>query len=156
MLDGSGSVYVVGRALSANFPVTTGVYQPTNRTAGHSTGFVTRLNPTGTALLFSTYLGGTGADEAFCLALDGSGNVIVGGDTVSTDFPVTVGAVQATNRSIGNGFNGFVAKLNPTGTALLYGTYLGGTSTQVVGGVAVDGSRGTCMSQATPSPPTFQ
>ena len=137
-LDGSGSAYVAGIAESADFPVTTGVFQPTLR--GYGNAFVTKLNPAGTALLFSTYLGGTYGEAAYSFTLDGSGNVIVAGETESADFPVTAGAIQSTNRAISPGFNGFVAKLNPTATALLYSTYLGGTVGDQANGVAVDGS----------------
>jgi len=97
---------------------------------------VTKLNPTGTALVYSTYLGGTGNDAGYGIAVDTAGNAYVTGVTYSTDFPTTTGAFQTT---FGGGYGeAFVTKLNPTGTALVYSTYLGGTGSDIGGGIAVD------------------
>ena len=130
-VDAAGTAYVTGWTYSANFPVTAGAFQLGNRTAayGRATGFVTRLNAAGTALVYSTYLGGSTLDEPEALALDASGNAYVAGITFSSDFPVTGSAYQKSNRSapIG-GYNDFVAKLNPSGTGLVYSTYLGGSN----------------------------
>ena len=160
-VDGSGNAYVGGIAFSPDFPVTQGAFQATNRSklttarltgpvVGGPTGFVAKLNPSGSALVYSTYLGGSGGvinflpffaqylgDQASGLAIDGSGNAYVTGSTASTDFPVTPGAYQTTNNypvgavtgasSVGaDGYNAFVAEINPTGSALVYSTYLGG------------------------------
>src|SRR5205807_694156 len=95
---------------------------------GSTDAFVTKLNATGTALLFSTYVGGSGGDRAFAVATDASGNVYLTGDTGSPDFPTTPGAFQTTYNP-GVGSHAFVAKLNPTATALLYSTYVGSTPT---------------------------
>ena len=91
--------------------------------------FVTKLNATGTALVYSTYLGGNGDDYGHGIAVDGSGNAYVTGDTASTNFPTTAGAFQ-TSYGGGNG-DAFVTKLNATGTALVYSTYLGGNGNDV-------------------------
>jgi hypothetical protein len=124
-VDTAGNAYVAGEASSTNFPVTPGAFQTTNP-AGSA--FVTKLNPTGTALVYSTYLGGSSGATASGLAVDTSGNVYLTGDTGAIDFPVTPGAYQTTNRAAANGdTTAFVTKLNPTGTALLYSTYLGGS-----------------------------
>ncbi|MGO9269810.1 MAG: SBBP repeat-containing protein, partial [Terriglobia bacterium] len=153
-VDGSGNAYVAGNTESADFPVTKGAFQTTK--AGYRVGFVTKLNPTGSALDYSTYLGGSGGDSANGLALDRSGNAYITGTTNSTDFPVTPGAFETTNKGAANpactylpASNAFVTKLNPTGSALAYSTYLGGSGISrgyetCVGdgasGLAVDGS----------------
>jgi hypothetical protein len=134
-LDGSGNAYIAGATSSANFPVTPGAYQQTNNAAANkfNNAFVTKLNPSGSALVFSTFLGGNGGgccagDLASGVALDSSGAVYVTGSTQSTDFPVTTGAFQATNHNTNaSSSNAFVTKLNSTGTALVYSTYLGGS-----------------------------
>ena len=129
-MDGSGDTYVAGYAYASNFPTTTGAYQTTNKAAAAngSTGFVTKLNPTGTALLYSTFLGGTLTDDIYSLALDSSGDVYVAGAAFSANFPTTAGVVQTTNKSAADdGFNEFVTKINPAGSALIYSTFLGGS-----------------------------
>src|SRR5437867_10097 len=84
--------------------------------------FVTKLNPTGSVLLYSTYLGGSDFDTGVGIAVDASGNAYVTGRTFSTNFPTTAGSFQTT---LGGGGDVFVTKLNPTGSALVYSTYLG-------------------------------
>ena len=131
-VDPAGNAYVVGTTFSANFPVTTGAFQAqSNATAGSSTVFVSKLNPAGTELVYSTYLGGSGGDSGFGIALDAANNAYVTGATYSTDFPVTCGAFQIANPSLTTGAaTGFVTKLNTTGNALAYSTYLGGSGNQ--------------------------
>ena len=97
--------------------------------SGLATGFVSKLNSTGTALVYSTFLGGNILDEPFGITVDASGNAYIAGVTFSTTFPVTPGVIQSTNRSAAiTGFNDFVTKLNPAGNAFVYSTYLGGSS----------------------------
>jgi len=98
---------------------------------------VTKLNATGTALVYSTYIGGSGNDGGNAIAVDGSGNAYVTGRTTSTDYDVTPGAFQTTN---GGGEDVFVTKLNATGTALVYSTYIGGSGNDWGNAIAVDGS----------------
>lgn len=124
-VDGSGSAYITGRAFSGDFPTTSGAFQRTLK-ADHN-AFVTKLSPSGSALVYSTYLGGSRSDSAVAIAIDGAGHAFVTGHTISSDFPTTAGALQTVNRSPGGG-NAFVTELDPTGAKLLYSTYLGGSS----------------------------
>jgi hypothetical protein len=96
---------------------------------------VTKLNPAGSGLLYSTYLGGSSADIGFGIAVDAACDAYVTGYTGSTDFPTTAGAFQTTNYGIADAF---VTKLNPAGSGLLYSTYLGGSSSDIGQGIAVD------------------
>jgi hypothetical protein len=133
-VDDAGNAYVAGWASSTDFPVTQGAYQTTNHAAANETSnaFITKLNPTGTALVYSTYLGGSGSDEAIAIAVDGGGNAYVAGKTFSSDFPVTPGAFQTTNHAVANqSSDAFITKLNATGTALVYSTYLGGSGNTI-------------------------
>lgn len=131
-VDASGNVYIAGETSSLNLPVTPGVVQSSNR--GNQDAFVAKFDPAGRPL-FVTYLGGAGIDIANAIAVDAAGNVYVGGETTSSDFPVTPAAIQPNFRSA---IDGFVAKLNSTGTVLTYSTYLGGRDFDRVNGVAVD------------------
>src|SRR5438045_3125710 len=103
---------------------------------GGSDAFVAKLNASGSALIYSTYLGGSSSDFAFGIAVDSAGNAYVAGQTGSTDFP-TANAGQG--KSAGNG-DAFVTKLNASGSALIYSTYLGGSSDDDANGIAVDSS----------------
>jgi len=134
-IDGTGNAYVTGRTNSTNYPVTTGAYQTTN--GGSIDVFVTKLKADGTGLMYSTYLGGSGNDEGYAIAIDGSGNAYVTGETWSTDYDVTTGAYQITN---GGNFDVFVTKLKADGTGLMYSTYLGGSGDDGGYGIAIDGS----------------
>jgi sugar lactone lactonase YvrE len=129
-IDSSEDAYLTGTAYSTNFPVTSGVYQATNKgaSAGRPNAFVAKLNPQGTTLDFATYLGGSNGDGGSGIALDADGDAYIDGATYSTDFPVTSGVLQSTNHtSAAIGSNGFVSKLNSTGSSLAYSTYLGGS-----------------------------
>ena len=150
-VDGSGNAYVTGYTYSTDFPVTPGAFQVTNGGGGHDDAFVTKVNATGTALVYSTYLGGTHSDRGNGIAVDASGNAYVTGETTSTDFPVTPGAFQATNGG-GGIYDTLVTKVNATGTALVYSTYLGGTSYDAGYGIAVDASGNAYVTGYTQSP----
>jgi len=132
-VDTAGNAYVTGMSFSTNFPTTAGVFQ----TAAPSEGnvFVTKLNPTGSGLVYSTYLGGSGNDGGKGIAVDPAGNVYVTGFTASSNFPTTPGAFQT---AFGGGSNAFVAKLNPSGSELIYSTYLGGIGLNAAEALAVD------------------
>lgn len=129
-VDASGNAYIAGATESSDnpftsfadgFPVTVGAFQR----RGSFDAFVTKLNPQGSALVYSTYLGGnSGVDRAWAIAVDNAGNAYIAGDTTSNDFPVA-NAIQATNG--GGQSDAFVTKLNAAGSALVYSTYLGGS-----------------------------
>lgn len=125
-LDASNDAYVTGWTNSANFPqVNTSVQ---SGIAGNFDAFVTKLNPTGTGLLYSTYLGGSAFDIGNAIAVDGSGNAYVAGFTYSTNFPTTASAFQQTNPNGGVLTTAFVTKLVVTNSivATAYSTYVGG------------------------------
>jgi hypothetical protein len=121
VVDSEGNAYITGDTDSADFP-TVNALQPTK--SGTADAFVAKLNPTGSALLYSTYLGGNGIDGATALAVDSAGEAHVTGFTNSNDFP-TVDPIQTVNR--GGVFDAFVSKLSRSGSALEYSTYLGGS-----------------------------
>jgi len=134
-VDSSGNAYVAGSTIATNFPVTAGALQTTYGGAPED-AFVAKLNAAGSALVYSTYLGGSGDDFLGGLAVDSSGNAYVTGATNSTNFPTTPGAEQTT---FGGGtYNVFVSKLNPAGNALVYSTYLGGSGNDQALGIALD------------------
>lgn len=134
VVDASGNIYVTGRTSSTNYPTTSGAYQTSYGT--NTDVFVTKINSTGTSVLYSTYLGGSNNDQGNDIDVDASGNVFVTGFTKSTDFDITSGVFQATN---GGGTDDiFVTKLNSAGNSLLYSTYIGGSGTDVGLGIKVD------------------
>jgi Beta-propeller repeat len=133
-VDSSGNAYMTGWTESTNFPTTVGSFQ-TIRSEHGRVSFVTKLNPTGSSLVYSTYLGG---GQGLGIAVDGLGNAYVTGKTDSGDFPTTAGAFQITVNRFGAAF---ITKLNPAGSSLVYSTYLSGSSGFSVGqGIAVDAS----------------
>jgi uncharacterized repeat protein (TIGR01451 family) len=131
--DSSGNAYVTGETSSLKFPHSPGALQGTNH-GGHD-AFVVKLNAAGSALIYSTYLGGSSNDGGHGIAVDASGSAYVTGLTVSGDFP-TVNPLQLTS----HGVDAFVAKLNADGSALVYSTYLGGSGSDGGSGIAVDAS----------------
>ena len=137
-VNAAGDAYVTGYTCASDFPVTAGVVQHTfggDCTSAGGDAFVTEVNPAGSALVFSTYLGGSGDDVGFSIGLDQSDNVYITGRSSSTNYPVTQGAFQ---RSMAGGYDAIYSVLNSTGTSLLYSTYLGGTAVDVAFVMAVD------------------
>ena len=148
---------MTGRTFSADFPTTPGAF---DRTAnGGVDAFVTKLNDSGSALVYSTFLGRRRVDIGSDIAVDGMGNAYVTGDTSSPHYPTTRGAFD---RTFNGNFDAFVTKLNDSGSALIYSTLLGGTSfdfpsAQGGGSIAVRDRNayvtGTTFSTAFPTTP---
>ncbi|MFN3648336.1 MAG: fibronectin type III domain-containing protein [Armatimonadota bacterium] len=134
-IDGTGAVYVAGRTASEDFPELNGVQQTYG--GGGSDAFVVKLAPSGSAIVYSTYVGGSDTDgsSGVALAVTGSGEAVIGGETRSSDFPKT------NARGFGGGvFDGFLTKLSADGQSFVFSTYLGGSSYDAVQAVAVDGA----------------
>ena len=122
--DGAGNFYSGGVAFSFGYPTTTGAFQ-TSYGGGFCDVSVTKYNPNGTALIYSTYIGGFDEDRPHSMMIDANGDLAITGHTASSDFPVTSGAYQT---SIGGWFDMFVLKVNPSGTGLVGSTFLGGSN----------------------------
>jgi len=146
VVDAAGSVYVTGHTRSIDFPTTPGALQA--GAGGQDDAFVAKLNATGTNLEYSSYLGGSAIDFGLAIAADGNGHAHVTGYTESVDFPVVAGAVQAASRGANDAF---VAKLNATGTAAVYSTYLGGAREDYGRGVALDANANAYVAGSTDS-----
>ncbi len=144
-VDGNGNSYVGGTTQSPDFPTTTGAFKRTGSAQNFADAFVTKLNPTGTALIYSTFVGGSNMEFGNGIAVDSGGNAYVTGTTKSTNFPTTAGAFDRTINTPGtcprcgtDNTDGFVFKLNAAGSALSYSTYLGG-------GLDIDSPRGIAV-----------
>ncbi len=133
-IDSLGNAYLAGISASPEL-AKAGAVQ-TVYGGGTSDAFAAKINAAGSALVYSTFLGGSGADAAFAIAVDASGSAFIAGNTSSTNFPVSASAFQANNAG---GFNdAFVAKLSPSGSALAFSTYLGGSNAETANGIALD------------------
>ena len=149
--DSQGYIYLTGTTCSTGYPVTGGALQTQG---GSLTAYacndalVTKLDPTASTLIYSTYIGGKNADFAVRLYVDGSGNVIVGGSTNSPDFPTTTGAYKTALKNANCTFSpyitnqqcsdGFLLKLNSSGSGLIFSTLLGGERADLIVALAVD------------------
>jgi hypothetical protein len=133
-VDTTSNAYVTGNTYSIDFPTVNAFQATFNDFFGYTDAFVTKVNATGSALLYSTYLGGADLDQGLGIAVDTSGYAYVTGHTYSTNFP-TVNPYQA---NLVLDAEVFVTKLGLTGSTLVYSTYLGGDSTDIAGGIAVD------------------
>ncbi|MGO9230350.1 MAG: SBBP repeat-containing protein, partial [Bryobacteraceae bacterium] len=138
-LDGTGAAYLTGSTTSTNFP-TVSAFQPSS--GGNQDAFVAKINGAGNELVYSTYLGGSGGtvglpETGTGIAVDSAGDAHVAGNTSSPNFPLANALFSA---SAGVGIHAFVAELNPAGSELLYSTYLGSSSVDQAGAIAVDSS----------------
>jgi len=136
-VDAAGNAYVTGRTFTpgSSFPGTAGsLIQSIYADGGDA--FVTKINPAGTAIVYSTYLGGSGEDEGHGIAVDAGGNAYITGLSNSSDFPNT--RISSIQKTFAGDRDAFVTKLNKTGTAILYSTYLGGSGFDQGTGIAVD------------------
>src|SRR6185503_18258250 len=132
-VDGNGNAYIGGTTSSEDFP-TANAFQSTNPSLTDEV-FITKMSPTGSSLVYSTYLGGDGNDSCSAIAVDAAGSAYVAGTTLSQNFPI-VGAFQPALR----GFDAFITKLAPGGSSLVYSTFLGGFSDDSAFGLALDQS----------------
>jgi hypothetical protein len=149
-VDSSGNAYVTGTSTSSGFPTTTGVVYPSR--AGAEDAFVAKLDSAGT-LVWGTYLGSAGSDQAYAIAVDASSRPVVVGSTNSTGYPVTAGSYQTSHA--GGTSDCFVTRLAADGKSLSYSTFLGGAGLDVCRGAAVDSTgaayaAGTTYSAAFP------
>ncbi|MBI5756026.1 MAG: SBBP repeat-containing protein [Nitrospirae bacterium] len=134
VVDTYGNAYIAGVTSSTDFPTTSPIYGIYG--GGPYDAFVTKIDASGTSIVYSTYLGGSMADEGHDIAIDTSGNAYITGDTYSNDFP-TASPIYVDN-TIGADFNAFVTKIDASGTSLVYSTYLGGSNEDWGFGIAVD------------------
>ena len=141
-IDAAGNAYVAGQTQSSDFPTTGGAFDPSFNVDScprcgidQYDAFVTKLNPAGSGLVYSTFLGGFDIDDALGIALDSSGAAYVGGETGSSNFPTTPGAFDTSRNGA---YDAFITKLNAAGSALVYSTLLGGLEVDFVGDVTVD------------------
>jgi len=134
-VDSNGNAYIVGSTKSTDYPTTTGAYD-TSSNLNYDV-FVTKLNPAGTSLIYSTFIGGSGTDLGGGIKIDSNGNAFIVGRTYDsdTDYPTTNGAYDRTH----NGMHDiFVTKLNPSGSSLLYSTYIGGSDFDFCFGIDIN------------------
>lgn len=145
-VDSASRVYIAGSTTSTVFP------NPTASPTLHGTAnvFIAQLDSSGAALLFSTYLGGSGKDVPAGVAIDSGFNVYVAGTTTSSDFPTSSSAFQTS--ALNAGSHVFVSKLNSTASAVLYSTYLSGSGTDTATGLAIDPSGRAYVTGTTTSP----
>lgn len=132
--DGLGHTYVTGNTFSTEFPNSPGVFDPSYN--GGSDAYVLSLGPEG-SLMYATFLGGASSDEGHDIAVDSDGQAYVTGWTSSTNFPTTPGAYDTTFNGVADGF---VTRLNSTGSALGYSTFVGDGGEDKGYGIAVDGA----------------
>jgi len=145
-IDNTGAAYVAGNAASTDFPLLNPI-QATIGGVGSQDAFVTKINPAGTAIVYSTYLGGSTTDVARSIAVDATGAAYLTGQTDSADFPL-LNPIQA---ALGGGTDSFVTKINPAGTAIVYSTYLGGGGIDIATGITLDNSGSAYLTGSTES-----
>ncbi len=151
-VDSSGNAYITGSTSSTDFPTTSGAFQRVVSNRGAPTAFVTKLNASGSSLLYSTLLGGSQSESGNEITVDNNGNAYLVGYTGSSDFPTTQGAFQTTFfRGFKDrfAFTAFVTKLNASGSALIYSTFLGGSNYDFGFGIAIDSSGNAFVTGAT-------
>ncbi len=143
-VDALGNAYVTGSTISSDFPVVTPLQ---GARAGVTDVFVTKLDPTGSRILYSTYLGGSGDEAGNAIAVDAQGSAYVAGSTTSNNFPV-LNAFQSVTRG---GSEAFVAKLSPDGSTLVFSTYLGSNTSDFAFGIALDAADNVYVTGSTDS-----
>ncbi|MEZ5987820.1 MAG: hypothetical protein R3F30_01575 [Planctomycetota bacterium] len=136
-VDRAGRVTLAGWARGGGLPTTTGAYMPKQPSTTAFNPFVAQLDPAGAKLQFSTFCGGTNFGMAKTVALDSNGNVLIAGHSGSSDYPTTQGAYQTSPGSTGLNYDAFLTKLDPTGSKLLWSTYLGGLGMDTIEAIRV-------------------
>jgi Beta-propeller repeat len=149
-VDGGGNAHVTGGTFSTNFPTTASAVQPAATAGGSREAFVTKLNPSGTGHVYSTFLGGTGDDVGNSIGLSGSGLAFVTGSTASAAFPVIAGSLQTVFGGPAGGTDAFVTALSTSG-ALVYSTFLGGSASDEGLSITVDTGGNAYVTGATSS-----
>jgi len=147
-VDPSGSVYLTGATFSSDFPT----HAPLQAKKGEADAFVLKLNPSGSGLVYSTFLGGAHSDVGLGIAVDANGNAYVTGMTASPDFPLANAAQVKFGASDVVGAHAFISKLDATGSKLLYSTFLGGKGTDVGLAIAVGSDGSAYVAGETDSP----
>jgi hypothetical protein len=144
-VDSAGDAYVTGITSSPNFPLANALFSISAGVGIHA--FVIELNPAGSGLAYSTYLGGSSIDQAAAIAVDSGGNAVVAGSTASPDFPLA----NPAQPSQAGGYDAFVTRLNSTGTALLESTFFGGSGSEAANAVAYDAANSVYIAGQTQS-----
>jgi hypothetical protein len=144
-VDSAGDAYVTGTTSSPNFPLANALFSSSAGVGIHA--FVTELNPAGSGLVYSTYLGGSSFDEAAAIAVDSGGNAVVAGFTASPDFPLA----NPVQTPLAGGYDAFVTRLNSTGTALVESTFFGGNGSDAANAVAYGDSNAVYVAGQTQS-----
>ena len=121
IVDSNDNIYVASSTLSADFPVTSGVFQP--GLSGGQEGCIFKLSPNLDILMWSTFLGGTNDDAAYSLQLNGFGDVLVAGGTASANFPTTLGSLNSGFQ--GGGVDGWITRINNSATSIIASTFIG-------------------------------
>jgi len=153
-LDGIGNAFITGSTNNGNsFPTTSGAYDTTfnGGYAGSTTGgdaFIIKLNTSGSALIYSTFFGGSNVEFSNSITIDTNGNAFIAGTTNSLNLPVTIGSYDT---NYNGGYDVFVAKLNSSGSALVYSTYIGGGADDQAYAIAIDNSRNSIITGTTTS-----
>ncbi len=136
VIDGAGNVYVAGKTESADFPTTAGAYDASYN-GGYGDVFVSKLDADLSALMDSTFIGGSDEDRASSMIIDDAGNVYVAGETWSSNFPTTAGAYDTSHNDSGYR-DVFVAKLGSSLNTLLVSTFIGGNSNDEATSLTID------------------
>ncbi len=132
-IDNLGNSYITGNTNSSNYITTSGAFQTTN--AGVYDAFITKLNATGTAIIFSSYFGGSGTEYGYSIAIDTTGSSFITGFTTSTDLYITPGAIQLINEGLADIF---ISQINSTGTSIINSTYLGGNDNDIAYSISIE------------------
>lgn len=145
-IDTDGALYIAGPTYSSDFPTTRGAFAMDYQDAGDA--FIAKLNPSGSALTYATFLGGNNYDYASAIAIDTDGAIYITGRTWSSNFPTTYGAFD---RALGGGSDAFITKLDAAGGTLEYATLLGGSGYDYASGIAIDAERDVYVTGLTSS-----